>query len=454
MQAEAVNFKITPSVVEADQETELQIISRDGIFQFYDDVEYSVEFIPMEESDVPMDAKMSLLGWDSNRKSYKAHPENGVLHIRYFFRGEQEWRIHISAEDYKDHTNPLYQKYEPHWHGLLTAHKTGITLSVYSLKPDLYRRRALRGDLHIHTYRSDGDNSPALTATQYRKAGYDFIALTDHNVFDSARYAKEKLPLKTNFEIMRAEEVHNGIPGLFHMVNIGGEYSINEMYLNNPEKIEQEAMALDGEIEIPEGLDKREYLNRVWLYRAIKKSGGYVIYPHPYWEIANHYHTETKMSRAIIENKLCDAYEILGGCTREGNHLQVELYNQLRAEGLRIPIVGSTDTHSTFRENPYFKSASTIAFCEDRDPLRAISEGYSVAVEHPEGESVRIYGEFRLVKYAYFLWRTYFSMHNELCFASGKLMECYVLGNPSLKEAIEKTEETISELEEAFFPAK
>ena len=451
MKAESVMFRVTPSVVEADKESEISVKSLDGIFKFYDDVEYSVEFVPMEESDVPLDAAMSLLGWDKNRKVFKVRPQNGELKLKYFFGGEQEWRIHISAEDYGSHINPLYEKYEPHWHNLFTAHKTGVVLPIYSLKPDLYKRRALRGDLHIHTYRSDGDESPALVAAEYRKAGYDFIALTDHNVFDSAKYAKEKFDFKTDFEIMRAEEVHNGIPGLFHMVHIGGEYSINEIYFNEPERIEKEAAELEGEISVPEGLDKREYLNRVWLYREIKKSGGYAIYPHPYWNVGNHYHTETKMSEAILKNKLCDAYEVLGGCAHEDNNLQLALYNKLRIEGINIPIVGSTDTHTTLKENYFFNSASTIAFCEDHDILGAVSDGYSVAVEHPKGEDIRIYGDFRLVKYARFLLENYFPMHNELCFAEGKLIECYVLGNTALASAIETTEGTISGFEKQFF---
>ena len=65
---------------------------------------------------------------------------------------------------------------------------------------------------------------------------------------------------------------------------------------------------LEKEIEVPKGLDRNEYLGRVWMYREIKKSGGYAIHAHPYWNIG-FYHTSTKMSEAIIKNGLCDAYE-------------------------------------------------------------------------------------------------------------------------------------------------
>lgn len=39
-----------------------------------------------------------------------------------------------------------------------------------------------RGNLHTHTTRSDGVLGPEEVIARYREAGYDFLALTDHNV--------------------------------------------------------------------------------------------------------------------------------------------------------------------------------------------------------------------------------------------------------------------------------
>jgi hypothetical protein len=39
-----------------------------------------------------------------------------------------------------------------------------------------------KGNLHIHTINSDGDFTPTEAVTMYLNAGYDFIALTDHNI--------------------------------------------------------------------------------------------------------------------------------------------------------------------------------------------------------------------------------------------------------------------------------
>ena len=39
-----------------------------------------------------------------------------------------------------------------------------------------------RGNLHTHTLWSDGDGFPELVAERYRNAGYQFLALSDHNI--------------------------------------------------------------------------------------------------------------------------------------------------------------------------------------------------------------------------------------------------------------------------------
>lgn len=43
------------------------------------------------------------------------------------------------------------------------------------------KARMFRGQLHAHTTNSDGTQSPAAVVAAYKKAGYDFVAITDHN---------------------------------------------------------------------------------------------------------------------------------------------------------------------------------------------------------------------------------------------------------------------------------
>lgn len=71
--------------------------------------------------------------------------------------------------------------------------------------------RFVRGNLHAHTTRSDGDTSPADVARWYRDHGYGFLALTDHNVrTDPDELAAMVTP---DFALIGGEEVSMWVSG-------------------------------------------------------------------------------------------------------------------------------------------------------------------------------------------------------------------------------------------------
>jgi hypothetical protein len=64
-----------------------------------------------------------------------------------------------------------------------------------------------RGNLHTHTINSDGDSSPWDLVTWYKRNGYQFLAITDHNTFtDPAPFDSNP---NDNFLLLGAEEVTN-----------------------------------------------------------------------------------------------------------------------------------------------------------------------------------------------------------------------------------------------------
>ncbi|MBR5308731.1 MAG: PHP domain-containing protein [Clostridia bacterium] len=439
-------YRITPSVVKADTESEIEIRSFDGIMRFFDDTEYEVSFIPREVQEVPRGSEIKLRSYDKSIVPIKVYPENGVIKVKYRFTDEQAWRVHISTNEYLKHQNPLYEKYRPHWDGYIKEPQNGIDLFIYSVYEDLYGKIARKGDLHMHTNVSDGRESPELVCAESRRGGKDFIAITEHNLFTSPDRARELSDISRGLEVIPGEEVHNGYIGDFHMVNIGGTKSVNEVFLDNPERVEREAMALADKVQIPEGVDKREYLMRVWLYNEAKNSGGFVIFPHPFWNLGR-YHVPTKMTRAILKNGLCDAFEVVGGVRPFEENLQVALWNDLRAEGVNIPVVGSTDSHSALDYRHFEKY--TVIF--GKDAIKSISDGYSVAVEAFQNENIRVYGSYRLSAYTHFLLENYFPIHDEMCAAAGEFAMQYVNGCEDARELSEKAEAKIEKFARDFF---
>ena len=64
-----------------------------------------------------------------------------------------------------------------------------------------------RGNLHTHTINSDGDSSPYDVMAWYKRNGYQFLAITDHNTFtDPALFDTNP---SDNFLLIGAEEVTN-----------------------------------------------------------------------------------------------------------------------------------------------------------------------------------------------------------------------------------------------------
>lgn len=72
---------------------------------------------------------------------------------------------------------------------LLTCTPAGPALAqglrFESVAPDT--GQWFRGNTHAHTTESDGDSPPEVVARWYRDHGYDFLVLSDHNVFTDPR---------------------------------------------------------------------------------------------------------------------------------------------------------------------------------------------------------------------------------------------------------------------------
>lgn len=78
----------------------------------------------------------------------------------------------------------------------------------------------LKGALHCHTTRSDGDGTPEEVLRLYAENGYDFVALTDHNLYNYTHYAPE-LPLTVLPGMERDHRLSTEGIHCYHTVCIG-----------------------------------------------------------------------------------------------------------------------------------------------------------------------------------------------------------------------------------------
>ena len=62
---------------------------------------------------------------------------------------------------------------------------------LYSAQPDLFGRKPYKGDIHMHSHRSDGRESPGYVAGCCRRIGLDFMALTDHRKYKPSLEAQQ-----------------------------------------------------------------------------------------------------------------------------------------------------------------------------------------------------------------------------------------------------------------------
>lgn len=372
--------------------------------------------------------------------------ENGGFNLDYTFSSEQEYRLRVTGDNEKN-----------------------VSFFVYCIKEDLTGRYPFVGDLHMHTYRSDGSESPAVVAANYRRHGYDFTVISDHQrYYPSLEAIDAYKDVKTEMNIVPGEEVHmpavNGLKNDIHIVNFGSEYSVNALTegkaleekgddakyrslngkcppvisYNEWQKMMQEKA--DGLTDIPENVDRIPYAVCCWIFDEIRKGNGLGIFAHPYWKITA-YHSPEAFTDYMLKTKPFDAFEVLGGENYfEHNGFQTVKYYEMAAKGIKMPIVGSTDSHSSYEQNRNAFICETIVFAPENERLSLISsikDFYSVAIDTISTE-YRIVGELRFVKYARFLIDNYFPVHDELCYEEGRLMKQYVTGTSEEKEEAAK----------------
>lgn len=437
MNRQIFNYSVIPSVVRGDTTSTIRIHPLGENTAFLPTVTYTVEIRGVETfctdyAHLPF-------------ATYQVTPNtDGDLEITHHFCGEQRHAITLKRPEEDLVATP---------HHAITYRKkrfenTDAVLQVYSLNDDMYGMRCFKGEVHCHTYESDGIQDVCHTVGNYRCAGYDFLAITDHYVTMGAEKAQrlfESAPV--DMTLLLGEECHVPTEQI-HAIHIGGTASVNAYYRNQPDLAEEEMLAIEATLNIPAHINRRDYAWRVWIARKARELGGISILAHPHWIWFETYFMASAITQQLLSDGVYDALDI----TDQEADTTVALWAEMQAQGHRIPVVGCTDSHYTDANNPHrpARGGYTLVFAPNRSEeniLDAIRNGRSLAV-NAAGDPERIQGPYRLVKFARFLLDNYYPVYQRLCHNQGVLMSEYTDGDTKLLRALNERSEAFAH---AFF---
>ena len=187
-------------------------------------------------------------------------------------------------------------------------------------------RKLLKGGLHCHTTRSDGEGTPEETIARHIELGYDFLSITDHGFYNMRNYGDHSLTIipgmeaATNFR----ERYMNGVHS-HHIVTIGPmDESRNGLHHDQI----FETIPIDYAAQTQPFLDE------------MHAKGNLTIYAHPEWS-----GTTIDELRVLHGNFAMEIWST-GSAFGEGLDTNCLHWDQLLAEGHRLYGVASDDGHA------------------------------------------------------------------------------------------------------------
>ena len=231
--------------------------------------------------------------------------------------------------------------------------------------------RFWRGNLHTHSTRSDGVQSPEEVCRRYKAEGYDFMALTDHFVGAFGYPIVDTVPMRdAGFTTILGAELHSGAMAngeLWHILAVGLPADFAPS--NSPSFVPVAGQETGAEIAA----------------RAVA-AGAFVAIAHPQWlglTLADA-RTITAAHAVEIYNHGCAM-----GCDRPDGFAIADL---LLTEGRKLTLIATDDAH--FSEPDHF-GGWVMVKAEANEPealLSALKAGHFYSSQGPELRDVRIEG--------------------------------------------------------------
>lgn len=435
MKNELVYYDVYPRIVPLNRETVVHIRPLSRHVRFDDNKTYYIHVIPTDErARVPYEPDYPIL---------EAKPRDGSLEFAFTYTREQPYQLWIEDKGIQKNNTKEWREI------------SCLKLSVYALADDLLSLRPFRGNMHIHSFRSDGVEAPEVVLAWYRRYGYDFAGLTDHGQYEpSLEGIKAYDGVALNMKLLPGEEVHSP-DNYIHIINFGGNYSVNNLYRADEARYRAEVAEIEKTLtDVPENLCRFEIAASKWVFNKIREANGLSILCHPNWTWYGAYNQPGDLYDYFLKHIDYDVLELInGGNFQHENQLQVAAWYNSGKNGKRAIPEGSDDSHGSVN-GEWFDIGKTYVLAPslERDELLAAMRcGRCVAVEQYPGEHARIYGEKRMVDYFQFLHDEYFPLHDDLCVEEGRLMLAYVNGDETAKARIEACHGQIERLQEHLF---
>ena len=213
----------------------------------------------------------------------------------------------------------------------------------------------LKGNLHSHTVFSDGHLTPEEMKAAYKHHGYDFLAVTDHNVYTDTRHMTED-----TFTMIQGFELSGK--------NDPGNRNIHVHFLWDDSLTE---FTHGQDMNLPQA---NAQATQDFSY-AMRDKGAFVMLNHPHWSMLT--------SPEVKDENPYHAVEIMNYATEwlENTGDGSVFWSELLLRGLRLWGGGSDDNHNEFPlDSLYCDSFGgfTVVKARDRSPkaiLEALKTG-------------------------------------------------------------------------------
>lgn len=213
-----------------------------------------------------------------------------------------------------------------------------------------------KGNLHMHTLRSDGCLSPREAIQLYQEAGYNFVALTDH-WSQSEQEVTDQILVLSGCEWNTGDMVKYPI---FHIVGVGMESKV----------------LLKRSI----SLKPQEIID------AINKANGLAILAHPAWSVTN-------PSDCLSLKGLCgvEVYNSVSGLPWNGGRSDSSLYFDIWASQRKFfRCIAADDSHSYSGEQTRSFIMVNAKELSADSIKRSIRNGNFYASQGPQFQSISI----------------------------------------------------------------